>query len=251
MNFIRPLAAALNFLTLFRIPLKTPDAELGQRSIWFYSLVGAAVGGLLMGVIRGIRSASVGSPELVALGVLLAYTVVTSGLPVTCLGLVLDANFGPGSLEERLKNFRSRQIGPLGVTVIVLALLAKWQLYLSAIANAEDFWPLIVCSVSRWAMALAAWGTRPIEGNQAEECRLRARWPDVLVSGLPPLAISLKFYGVTAIAFLIIAALVATGVRICSIRRMGVLTPEALHAVVEPVELALLSLLFFGPMLLR
>lgn len=138
---LQPLIIAFQLLT--RIPLPfNPDqsAENRGRSILFYPIVGAAIGGLLLLLAQPFPGLP---PLLQGALVLTLWVALTGGLHLDGLADSADGWVGGmGNRERILEIMKDPQSGPMGVVAIVLILLLKW----SAVAAIIDagLWILLI-----------------------------------------------------------------------------------------------------------
>lgn len=122
---LKPLLFALGFLTRLPVPARVfGDARARGRSLVFYPLVGAILGGMLAGAAWLLRDA----PGVLAAAVLLALWVMATGaLHLDGLADAADAWVGGlGDRERTLAIMKDPRSGPMAVTALVLVLLLKF-----------------------------------------------------------------------------------------------------------------------------
>lgn len=124
---MRSAASAFRFLTAVPLPpgRDVSERELASAVAWF-PLAGAALGGALVAVDWACgRAFPRISHFLSAALVLAAYALLTGGLHHDGLMDTADAFWGRRAREERLRIMKDSRAGALGVTALVLVLLAE------------------------------------------------------------------------------------------------------------------------------
>lgn len=122
-----PLLDAFRFLSAVPLPERRRggDASLAAAVAWF-PLVGAVLGGLLIGVDWACgRAFPRVSHFLSAALVLAAYALFTGGLHHDGMMDTADAFWGRRSREDRLRIMKDSRAGALGVTALALFLLVE------------------------------------------------------------------------------------------------------------------------------
>lgn len=154
----RAFLLALQFLTRVPVPAGAPPApaELG-RSALHYPLVGLALGAALAVLARLLAGADAGLAAALTLAV---WVLATGALHLDGLADTADAWVGGiGSRERTLAIMRDPRCGPVGVVVLLLALLLKWAA-LHALFAAATPWLLLAPMLGRAAL-LALLATTP------------------------------------------------------------------------------------------
>lgn len=147
---LRSLAVAVGFLT--RVPIELGDvreADLGRSLAWFPTV------GLMLGVMFAgaeLVMSGLGSPALVALGLVALGVGLTGGLHLDGVADVFDGlGGGRGNRQRILEIMRDSRIGAHGAAAVVLVLLAK-VFAIVEIERAGMTWALIVFpAAARWA----------------------------------------------------------------------------------------------------
>ena len=151
-------ATAISFLTVLPIG---PRATAGgiERSVAWFPLVGAVVGGLA-GAVRVAAQPAFGATVASVL-TLIVLVGITGALHQDGLADSADGLGVRGDRERRLAAMRDPAIGALGV----LALLAWALLFLTVLATLSDTHALqaliAACALARWAALLHAAATPP------------------------------------------------------------------------------------------
>lgn len=147
----RAFLLALQFLTRVPVPAGAPPtpAELG-RSALHYPLVGLLLGAALAGLARLLAGADAG---LAAALTLAAWVLATGALHLDGLADTADAWVGGiGSRERTLAIMRDPRCGPVGVVVLLLALLLKWAALHALFATTATPWLLLAPMLGRAAL---------------------------------------------------------------------------------------------------
>jgi adenosylcobinamide-GDP ribazoletransferase len=143
---IRPLLAALSFLTIAPVGRARIDEEHLGRSVGFFPLVGLGLGGALWGLdwLLGSRL----PPLLTGLLLAAALALLTRGLHLDGLADVFDGLGGArGDRERALAIMKDGRIGAFGAIALVTVLLAK-ALSLGAVSDGRYL--LLFPAVSRF-----------------------------------------------------------------------------------------------------
>ena len=102
---------------------------------------------------------------------------------------------------------------------------------------------LIIAPVlGRWALVVLAHGARPIRGGTAAALQLgRVTFREFAWSSVIAFAITLSLADAVGLVFVIVAAAIATGIRLLAYARCGAMSGDVLGAGVETVETAVLA----------
>ncbi len=155
----RPFVFAWHFLTA--IPLSCgyhePTAQELAGSMAWYPVVGLVIGGGL--ALADLGLASVLSPTVVNVLLLVFLVLLTRGLHQDGLADTLDGLAGGRTAEERLAIMRDPRVGAIGATGLFLSLLLRYA-GLMALPQTLRL-PALVCmpALGRWAMVMAAWSS--------------------------------------------------------------------------------------------
>jgi adenosylcobinamide-GDP ribazoletransferase len=138
---MRPFLAAVQFLTVFPLPvsLKTDERDL-EKSIYYFPIVG-----LLLGILAAALDYGLGFllPKLAgSVLVVIALLLMNGGLHLDGLADTADAFFSSRSRERMLEIMKDSRTGPMGVTAIVCVLVLKIAL-LASITGAIR-WQVII-----------------------------------------------------------------------------------------------------------
>ncbi len=161
---MKPLLVALQFLTRLPLPERAPatDHQMGQ-SLLFYPVVGLIIGGLLV-LAAWITE---GGPEGVRAALLLViWTLITGALHLDGLADSADAWVGGfGDRERTLAIMKDPCVGPAGVTVILLVLIAKFAALEALLSQANHIALLLVPMLSRAMLPLLLLTTDYVRKN--------------------------------------------------------------------------------------
>ena len=126
MKFTGELLVAIQFLTRLPVPSSAdlPEAETQGRSVLYYPLVGALIGGLLC-ILFSLTGEDAGS--LRAALILALWVGVTGALHLDGLADLADGWVGgQGNRERTLEIMKDSCSGPVAVVFVVLLLLVKF-----------------------------------------------------------------------------------------------------------------------------
>ncbi len=234
------IALCLVFFT--RLPL--PAFDFGGRTlaqaIWAAPLVGVAVG-----VIAGLAyvvALSLGVPVQVAAALALAATMLATGcLHEDGLSDVADGFGGGKTRERKLEIMRDSRIGAYGASALLMSALIRWSA-IAALAN-----PLYACSalIAAHAASRALLPTFMHLAPPARQDGLGAGAGTVQAGtayvALAIGAVALLALGVSGlVAAAIVLALIFYGFRALCLRQIGGQTGDALGALQQASEIAVL-----------
>ena len=161
---IKPLLIALQLLTRLPVPNTgtVTDRQVGQ-SLLYYPVVGLIIGGLL----SLAAWLTEGSPEAVrAVLLLVIWTLITGALHLDGLADSADAWVGGyGDKEKTLAIMKDPYVGPAGVTVILLVLIAKYAALEVLLSQANYIALALVPMLARVMMPLLLLTTDYVRKN--------------------------------------------------------------------------------------
>jgi adenosylcobinamide-GDP ribazoletransferase len=134
------------FRTLTILPLPGEDTKDLSRTLFFFPLVGAFLGFVVIALLAGAKQLGFAHLQVLAVLSVALITWLTGCLHVDGLGDVADA-FGAGKGKERiLEILKDPRMGSFGVTAIVLDLLIKvygWQFFFARGEVGVIVWSLV------------------------------------------------------------------------------------------------------------
>jgi len=161
---IKPLLIALQFLTRLPVPDagKVTDQQIGQ-SLLSYPVVGLIIGGLL----ALAAWVTEGSPDSVRAALLLIiWTLITGALHIDGLADSADAWVGGyGDKEKTMAIMKDPYVGPAGVTIILLVLIAKYASLEVLLSQANYVALVLVPMLARVMMPLLLLTTDYVRKN--------------------------------------------------------------------------------------
>jgi adenosylcobinamide-GDP ribazoletransferase len=148
---ITKLLAALQFLTVISVPWRRDvQAEQFGKSAGYFPLVGALIGGILVGFNYLF---DLGLPPTVTRVLLLVILVIlTGGLHLDGLADTCDGLGGYKSAARRRRIMRDSRIGGYGVIGIVLLLLVKYVALIQVPDELMVSTLILMPVASRWVM---------------------------------------------------------------------------------------------------
>jgi adenosylcobinamide-GDP ribazoletransferase len=234
---MKSLLVAISTLTC--LPLSPDQWTQGdlKRSVAFYPLVGAFIGGLLV-----LTDKISINHDLKALLLLLVWVVITAAFHLDGLSDCLDGFFGGKTPEERRFIMKDPHIGVFGVTGIALTLLFKYVLLGHLLSNGENWkWLLVIPVAARWAVTLVCALLKAPPGDKglgSQVLGLPVPW--FAASTVLALAIGIGLLKIPGLEAFLLAAGVALCVGFLSQSRIGGLTGDGMGAIVELSEVSLL-----------
>lgn len=234
---LKPLLVALGFLTRLPVPTGVFDDPRAQaRSLACYPLVGAMLGGLLVGLAGLLHEAP---PLLVAALLLTLWVASTGALHLDGLADSADAWVGGlGDRERTLAIMKDPRSGPMAVTAVVLLLLIKFAALASLPAPAWG--GLLLAPVLGRAALTLAFLTTPYARAQGLGTGLRTA-PRALSAAAVLLAAGIAAaFGQAGLVALAAATAVFLLWRRACMQRLGGFTGDTAGALAECVEAAVL-----------
>lgn len=234
---LKPLLVALGFLTRVPVPPGVFDDRRAQaRSLACYPLVGALLGGLLVGLAVLLHGAP---PLLVAVLLLTCWVASTGALHLDGLADTADAWVGGlGDRERTLAIMKDPRSGPMAVVAVVLLLLLKFAA-LASLPPAAWGGLLLAPLLGRTALSLAFLST-PYARVQGLGTSLLAA-PRELSAGAVLLAAgAAAAFGQAGLVALAVAGAVFLLWRRACMQRLGGFTGDTVGALAECVEAAVL-----------
>jgi adenosylcobinamide-GDP ribazoletransferase len=233
--------AALQFLTIFPIPLRNEDyIKAASKSIVYFPLIGLILGAILSGLYYVLILII---PPMVVIALLVTTLVILTGahhldgLADTC-----DGVFVGKTKKERLAIMSDTTVGAFGIIGITLLLILKYASLLSIAMILPAL--LLMPTLSRWVMALSIF-TFPYARKRGMGLPFKqsATWQKLALSTIIALAVAvilLKWWGLVLMAILWLAAY---GIGSYFQSRLGGLTGDNYGAVNEMAEVLVLLLL--------
>lgn len=240
-NNLHRFFRALSFLTIFPAINLAGEKEaftgdMGKSSAYF-SLVGFFIGTVLWATVLILNITNLNALIKATLIVLTLITI-TGGLHLDGLADTFDGLGSGWSKERSLEIMKSGDIGPFGVTALVLSIILKISILSVIIQSSVFYWLLIVPALSRWSMVFSmvfqssaradGLGKIFIDGSTAKE---------LAVSTIVVLTM-LVYFELVKLLLLIAAVLVAV-LLLNSLfkRKFGGITGDTLGAQCEIVEI--------------
>lgn len=231
---LRPLAAALAFLTrLPTVPRDLRPVEIG-RSIAFFPLAG-----LFLGATATLLATLPLDPTLLAIAIVALGAYLTGGLHLDGVADVADGLGGGRRDRTRtLAIMRDSRIGAFGAMALVLLLLAKVHATSAALSSR---WPILVAPVLARALASAVIVTFPYARRDGlgRIFHAEGRAHHALLALL--LAAPLIYMSGLWLPFAA-ATITALALALYISRRLGGLTGDVYGACIETAELTFLAL---------
>jgi adenosylcobinamide-GDP ribazoletransferase len=237
------LLAALQFLTVISVPWRREiqAAQLG-KSAGFFPLVGAFIGGILVGLNYLF---DLGLPPAVTRVLLLVILVVlTGGLHLDGLADTCDGLGGYRSVAERRRIMRDSRIGGYGVIGIVLLLLVK---YIALIHIPDELMVstlMLMPVASRWAVVYAIF-THPYARSSGlgKDIKKGTGWPQFTLATIIAVAAAALSLWPVGLAIWLIIGLVAFVLAAWFKKLFAGLTGDNYGAINEICEVGVLILI--------
>jgi adenosylcobinamide-GDP ribazoletransferase len=241
MSLLRPLFAALRFLTRLPVPDPYPlsDTETGRVPL-FYPLAGLAIG-LLLALLQLLLADLPAALQAALL--LAAWVLLTGGLHLDGLADSADAWVGGlGDRERTLAIMKDPYTGSAGVSALVILLLVKFAALQTLVEC--SCWPvlLMVPVIARAGLLTLLLTTPYVRAGGMGDAAARHldRWTGGLVVAAVAVGVLLEA-GKMGIWLLAAAGAAFFWVRFAILRRIGGTTGDTAGALVEISEMTLLG----------
>lgn len=215
------------------------SAEVSGQSLAYFSLIGLALGSILLGIWYGL--AFILPPPVVYALLIITLAILTGAHHLDGLIDTFDGVMAGKDRGERLQTMADTKVGAFGIAAIILLLLLKY-VALSSAPVVESL--LLMPTLSRWAMVCVIFafpyaknvGMGLVFKQRATWQRLTAATAIALVTAV----VLLKWWGLVLIAVLL---LIVLGIASCFRLRLGGLTGDNYGAINELAEVLVLLLL--------
>lgn len=233
------LIVALGFLTTLPVPRRAATATGLARSLAFFPIVGALLGGLLVAL--DLLLLPLLPAGLRAAVLLVALIALTRGLHLDGLMDTCDGVFGGFTPERRLAIMRDSRAGAFGVLAAVGCLLLRFAGW-SALGWPGQIAALMLPPIlGRWALVYATvafpYGREEGLGRAFKEA---AGWRELLIATPSAALLALACWWPWGVALLLFALTVAFAVAHFLLRRLPGLTGDCYGAINEVVEVTAL-----------
>lgn len=235
--------AALEFLTVIPSPFRQKAVGEGmERSLSYFPLVGALLGGILLGLDWLLRL--VFPLPLVDILLIVALAVLSGGLHLDGFIDTFDGVVLHRPVEERLRVLSDSRIGGFGVVAACCLFLVKFAALLVLPLGLRAPVLVLMPLLSRWGMACQVFAfPYAKESGLGSVFKKGATWPRLAVATVVALAVSLALLRVQGLALMAGLWLLSTGLAYYFHRRLGGLTGDTYGAVNEAAEVMVLLLL--------
>ncbi|MEK7279644.1 MAG: adenosylcobinamide-GDP ribazoletransferase [Nitrospirota bacterium] len=156
---VKSLLIALGFLTILPSPIKMElrPIDMGRSMAWF-PLAGAVIGGILVGI--DVVLSTVLPRSVVDFILIVALAIITGGLHLDGLADTFDGLYGGSTREEALAIMKDSRVGAIGVVSLVFVISLKYITLLSIPSGLRHTALVVMPALSRWSMVLAAYLSR-------------------------------------------------------------------------------------------
>jgi len=242
MSFTPLHGLAFAWRGLTALPLPGPPCGSARQGVYWFALVGAALGSLLVGA--GELALHWLPPQAAAALLVALWAMLTGCLHLDGLADSLDGLLPLKTPAERLLIMKDPHPGAFGVVGLVLQLLLKWQ-FLSLLLAQGSPWLLVpLLAAARAGAVWLAWRAPYARPSGTGQGVVEAAQPQ---SALVNLGVSLGlalWLGVGGLA--VLPVVLAEGLRAWCIRRLGGVTGDVLGFQIELTETLGLVLLALG-----
>jgi adenosylcobinamide-GDP ribazoletransferase len=237
--------AALQFLTIFPVPLPNKDyIRASSQSLPYFPLIGLILGTILLGLYYGLMLVL---PQLIVIALLItALAILTGAHHLDGLIDTCDAVFTGTTKKERLAIMSDTKVGAFGIISVVLLLMLKYVSLLSVSMILPAL--LLMPTLSRWVMSSVIF-TFPYARKTGMGLPFKqgATWQKLAISTTIALIMAvalLKWWGLLLMAIL---WLIVYSIGIFFRKRLGGLTGDTYGAINEISEvLVLLMVVLIG-----
>lgn len=246
---VKPLIAALQFLTIIPVPVPVSQADMEKALPWFpvAGLVNGSIGAAIL-----VLAHALGLPPMMAglLGVL-AISFSNGFFHLDGVADTADGLLSARPKAKILEIMRDSRIGTMGFVGLFFILGLKWSALVS-MAPGIGWRALIVSAVVARCAQVLTMGLLPYarkEGGLVSiflKSRMPAHMVMVSVFGLLLAATMTGVYGIFAVLAAIVASVVFNGICMAKIDGITGDTLGALTEIVETTMLCVISVAFLG-----
>jgi adenosylcobinamide-GDP ribazoletransferase len=224
----RDAGAALRLFTVSS-PRSQPDRHRLARAALLFPVVGALIGSGLAGC--HVLLGGLVSEPVRAVVVVLVWAILSRGMSLRAVASAVAGG--------RERTGARPLLGSLAIATVV----AGKVMTLTLIGPALVAHVLVIApALGRWALVVLAYGARPIRGGSCTALQVsRVTFREFGWSSVLAFAIALSRADAVGLVFVIVAAVVATGLRLGAYARSGEMSSDVLGAGIEIVELAVLA----------
>ncbi len=232
----RPLAAALQFLTILPIPAAVSEEDMKQSLAWFPAagFVCGAGAGLVFLAAHGL-----GFPATMAgLLAVLALSGFNGFFHADGVADTADGFWSARPLEQVLEIMRDSRIGTMGVIGLFAVLGLKWSA-LSTLGPVDGLRTLIVAAAVARSAQVITMGMAPYarkEGGLASVFLAEHAPHRIAIAAISGLLIAAAFGGTAGITGLLAAVAAALGFNVFCMKKIGGITGDTLGALTEITE---------------
>ncbi|HKK00813.1 MAG TPA: adenosylcobinamide-GDP ribazoletransferase [Desulfuromonadales bacterium] len=243
MKYVRPFLVAVQFLTLFPVPLRRAprDAEIGGSAL-YYPAVGLLIAAGLVAAATAMGAAHV--PGLLEAALVLAlWVLLTGGLHLDGLADSVDAWIGGrGERERTLAIMKDPTCGPMAVSALIVVLLVRFAALDALLASGHAL-PILLAPVLGRTALPALFLTTPYVRPGGLGSAISAHLNRTAAIGVvaATCGIVLAAFGAAGLAATISAAAVFLALRRMMIKRLGGTTGDTAGALVELVETVVMT----------
>ena len=240
---IQPLATALSFLTVLRLPgvsSRTLSSEDLAASFSCFPLVGFLLGAIVTAL--SYPFLSVAPPLLLATWMTALLAGLTRALHMDGLADLADGLGGGYTPERRLEIMKDSRIGAFGALALMLALLFKASALQTLIMHHAWQPLLLVPALSRTGMVLAAYKSpKARQGGLGKLFLQGMRSRDLYTACGLSLALGLSLTPFFFPVYALLTLLMVAALRRLARKTLGGITGDVLGATNELVEVLLFS----------
>jgi len=235
------LVAALQFLTIFPVPLNVSGNAL-RRSVAYFPLVGMLIGGILYGLDRLFALAF--PLSLINILLIIALAAMTRALHLDGFIDTCDGLAGGHSPEQRLAIMRDSRVGGFGVVGGCLLILLQY-VALTVVPNEHRMAALLLMpTIARWTMVYAIFAfPYAREQGMGKIFQEGKNWLWFTIATAITLASCLGLMWLSGLAVMAAAILIAILMATWLSRKLGGLTGDTYGAINELVEVSVLILI--------
>lgn len=237
---VKPLVAALQFLTIIPVPVNTTQSDMARSLPWFPAA--GLVCGLLAAVLFFLGHA-LGLPSTAAglIGVL-ALSGCNGFFHLDGLADTADGFFSARPKEKILDIMRDSRIGTMGAVGLFFVLGLKWSA-LAAMVPADGWRALIIAAVLARAALVLTMGILPYARKEGGlvSIFLTERVPlQMFIVSASGLLAAAALGGIAGIAALLFAFAAVFAFNVFCMKKIGGITGDTLGAQTEITETAVL-----------
>jgi len=241
---MKSFLAALQFLTIIPVKVKSLDERTLSRGVMYFPVVGFILGLILSGIDYALHSINF-NPILSSTLLVIALIVITGGMHLDGVADTADGFFSGKTRDEKLKIMRDPSTGAMGAISLISIIILKIALIYSIIPDSRAIALILMLVLSRWAMVFCMYIFPYARTDGKANVFINGMKQNTLIiATLTAIALVLFVKGMPGVILIIEIALVTALFGKWAVKKIGGITGDTLGALAELSEIAVLLIFY-------